>query len=132
MNHPKNQKAAREAMPFARLVRQGPAERRGSRRDRRLLEASLKYAGRFSEVEVHELSERGAWVVAEDEVPVLSDAVTLVVDLPEAGASVMVVGRVRRVGLTSRVLGRRGGFGIEFTRFFTEGGKHTLSRYLAA
>ncbi len=122
------------AAPLARirLARQARAERRQGERDRRVLGATLKYAGRFSEVEVLDLSEGGAFVVAEDEVPALADALTLAVELPGEGTSVLVIGRVRRVGLTSRELDRRGGFGIEFTRFYSEAGRQSLSRHLAA
>ncbi|HOX42346.1 MAG TPA: PilZ domain-containing protein [Myxococcota bacterium] len=122
------------AQPLARirLTHRQASDRRGSRRDRRVLDATLKYAGRFSEVEVLDLSERGAFVVADDEVPVLADTLTLAVELPEEGTSVLVVGRVRRVGLSSRELGRRGGFGVEFTRFYSDGGRRSLSRHLAA
>jgi hypothetical protein len=133
MDHPATPEETM-AQPLARirLLQKKSSERRGAQRDCRVLEATLKYAGRFCEVEVLDLSEGGAFVVAEDEVPCLADALTLAVELPDEGTSVLVIGRVRRVGLTSRELGRRGGFGVEFTRFYSDEGKRSLSRYLAA
>jgi Tfp pilus assembly protein PilZ len=90
----------------------------------------MKYCGDFLAVEVFNLSKRGAFVVA-NRVPELSDSVTLAIDLPQ-GDSVMVSGRVRRVALGSRAISRPGGFGVEFTRFYTQVGRENLNQHLAA
>jgi hypothetical protein len=44
----------------------------------------------------------------------------------------MVTGRVRRVSLSSKLLPKSGGFGVEFTRFYTRVGLEELKNHLAA
>ncbi len=114
-----------------RLVRRPARERRSSERDRRLLEGTIKYQGRFFPVEILDLSENGAFLSA-PVLPEWSDSVTLVVCLPDGVNSVMVSGRVRRFGLGSRNQDRSGGFGVQFTRFFTRAGQESLHRHLVA
>ena len=120
-----------EAAPLARirLARKSIKERRTRDRDRRLLEATMKYRGQFHHVEVRDLSLSGAYAVA-GLTPDLADSVTLNIELPHLGGTVMITGRVRRVGLGSRALERQGGFGIEFTRFYTSVGRQTLQHHL--
>jgi len=106
-------------------------ERRAGRRDRRVLEGTMKYQGDFIPVEVIDLSEHGAYVLAPI-MPELCDIVTLNIGLAGVGNSVMISGRVRRVALGSRVMSRQGGFGIQFTRFYTGVGRHALKEHLVA
>ena len=113
------------------LARKRDAERRSGNRDRRILEATMKYRGGFHHVDVHSLSESGLYVVGSI-MPRMTDSITLNIDLPHLGGSVMITGRVRRVGLGSRALERQGGFGIEFTRFYTTVGRQTLLQHLYA
>jgi len=122
-----------QASPIARLKlkRREQRERRMARRDRRILEATMKYQGNFVNIEVIDVSESGAYVIA-PVLPEFADCVTLAIGLPEVGSSVMVSGRVRRVGLGSRALRQRGGIGIEFTRYYTATGRDCLKRHLAA
>lgn len=119
-----------KALARIRLVRKSAPERRVAARDRRLLEATVKYRGQFHHLEVHDLSESGAWAIGPF-VPALADALTLNIDMPHLGGSVMITGRVRRVGLSNRALARQGGFGIEFTRFYSPVGRQTLQSHLA-
>lgn len=102
-------------------------ERRERDRDRRVLDGTLKYRGEFHAVEVLNVSEAGAFAVAPI-TPDLADAITLNIQLPDG--SVMITGRVRRVGLSSRNPERQGGFGIEFTRFYTPIGRESLCTHL--
>ncbi len=120
-----------EHSPIAkiRLHRRKTTERRSSGRDMRMLDGTMKYRGEFHHVEIHNISESGAWAVAPVTVG-LSDCVTINVDLPELGGTVMITGRVRRVGLSSRALDRQGGFGLQFTRFYTGEGKAVLKTHL--
>jgi hypothetical protein len=113
------------------LVTRPAKERRAGSRDRRLLDGTMKYRGEFAGVEVINLSEHGAYIQAPF-TPELYDIVTLTIGLPDAGGSVMISGRVRRVSLHSKVLQRHGGFGVEFTRFYTSVGKSELGTHLAA
>jgi hypothetical protein len=106
-------------------------ERRAGRRDRRVLEGTMKYQGDFIPVEVIDLSEHGAYVLAPI-MPELCDIVTINIGLAGIGNSVMISGRVRRVALGSRVMSRPGGFGIQFTRFYTRVGRHALKDHLVA
>lgn len=106
-------------------------ERRAGRRDRRVLEGTMKYQGDFIPVEVIDLSEHGAYVLAPI-MPELCDIVTLNIGLAGIGNSVMISGRVRRVALGSRVMSRQGGFGVQFTRFYTRVGRHALQEHLVA
>ena len=119
--------------PIARLSlkQKSIKERRQTGRDRRILEGTMKYQGQYLQVEVADVSESGAYIVAAA-MPELADCVTLSIGLPGIGGSVMVSGRVRRVGLSSRALRRPGGFGIQFTRYFTSVGRDTLKEHLAA
>ena len=105
-------------------------ERRTTHRDRRPLDATMKFCGTFTRVVIANLSESGAYVIAPT-LPVLSDSITLNINLPEEGASVMVSGRVRRVALASKALQSPGGFGVEFTRFYSPIGRLSLLRHLA-
>jgi Tfp pilus assembly protein PilZ len=114
-----------------RLAKRRARERRGAERDRRILEGTMKYQGQYMTVEVVDVSENGAYVVAPT-MPEFSDCVTLSIGLPQLGGSVMVTGRVRRVAMSSRALSRPGGFGIQFTRYYTSTGKDTLHAHLAA
>ena len=122
-----------EAAPLARipLARKPVNERRTKNRDRRLLEATMKYRGEFHHVEVRDLSLAGAFAVA-PVIPGLADSITLNIDLPHMGGTVMITGRVRRVGLGSREFEREGGFGLEFTRFYSSVGQETLQQHLDA
>jgi Tfp pilus assembly protein PilZ len=104
-------------------------ERREGQRDRRILDATMKYQGAFSGVEVRDVSQSGAYVVA-DAVPCLSDTVTLALDLPSLGGSILVSGRVRRVTIGSRLYKRDGGFGVQFTHFYSYSGEEILRRHL--
>lgn len=113
-----------------RLAVKPRRERRTTSRDRRILEGTIKYQGCFFNVEVTDVSESGAYLVA-PVVPEHADCLTLAIGLPALGKSVMVSGRVRRVGLGSRVQHRPGGFGIQFTRFFSRGGHDSLKEHLA-
>ena len=106
-------------------------ERRAGRRDRRFLEGTMKYRGDFIPVEVIDLSEHGAYLLAPI-MPELCDIVTINIGLAGLGNSVMISGRVRRVALGSRVMARPGGFGIQFTRFYTRVGHHALQEHLVA
>lgn len=106
-------------------------ERRAGRRDRRVLEGTMKYQGDFIPVEVIDLSEHGAYVLAPI-MPELCDIVTINIGLAGIGNSVMISGRVRRVALGSRVMSRPGGFGIQFTRFYTRVGRYALKEHLVA
>lgn len=117
-------------VPVARIVlrKQLGRERRASRRSRILLEGTIKYAGQFVPVEVTDLSESGAMVRC-PLLPEFSDSATLAIVLPD-GSPVTVTGRVRRFALGSREC--YGGFGIEFTRFYTQTGRESLRRHLAA
>ncbi|MBN2496162.1 MAG: PilZ domain-containing protein [Deltaproteobacteria bacterium] len=117
-----------QALARIRLIRR---ERRGAERDRRLLEGTLKYRGDFCSVELLDLSAQGAFVTG-PALPGLSDSVTINIDLPLGGGTVMISGRVRRVAMGSRALERAGGFGVEFTRFYSQAGQSSLRRYLAA
>jgi hypothetical protein len=121
-----------DAQPLARirLKTKSAPDRRGGQRDRRMLEATVKYQGQFHHLEVHNLSETGAYAVAPF-TPMLADSLTLNIDMPHLGGSVMISGRVRRIGLSSRALQRQGGFGIEFTRFYSPAGRQCLSAHLA-
>ncbi len=105
-------------------------DRRATHRDRRPLEATMKFGGMFSRVVVANLSEGGAYIIT-PALPALSDSITLNITLPEEGASVMVSGRVRRVALSSKALQTPGGFGVEFTRFYSPAGRLNLLRHLA-
>ena len=105
-------------------------ERRTTHRDRRPLDATMKFCGTFTRVVIANLSESGAYVIAPT-LPVLSDSITLNINLPEEGASVMVSGRVRRVALASKALQSPGGFGVEFTRFYSPAGRLSLLKHLA-
>jgi hypothetical protein len=116
-----------EKKPTRRLQR----ERRAGRRDRRVLEGTMKYQGDYVPVEVIDLSEHGAYVLAPI-MPELCDIVTINIGLAGVGNSVMISGRVRRVALGSRVMRRPGGFGVQFTRFYTRVGRHSLKEHLAA
>jgi Tfp pilus assembly protein PilZ len=113
-----------------RLPKRLRHERRKGRRDRRILDATMKYQGTFSDVEVRDVSQSGAYVVAEA-VPSLSDTVTLALDLPSFGGSVLISGRVRRVTLSSRLYERDGGFGVQFTHFYSYSGKEILCKHLS-
>jgi Tfp pilus assembly protein PilZ len=106
-------------------------ERRGGQRDRRLLEGTMKYRGDFAQVEIVNLSDGGAYVVA-NQTPELADLVTLNIELPCLGCSVMISGRVRRVAPGSRAIPRAGGFGVQFTRFYSRVGRDSLQQHLAA
>ena len=106
-------------------------ERRDGERDRRLLDATMKYRGEFMKVELYDLSESGAYIVAPC-MPAYSDSVTITIELFHLGATVMITGRVRRIDLSSRALERRGGFAIEFTRFYSTWGRDNLRQHLAA
>lgn len=106
-------------------------DRRAGQRDRRLLNGTMKYRGEFVHVEVMNLSQAGAYVVA-TQTPALSDSVTLSILLPCCGSTLTVTGRVRRVGLGSRALSQPGGFGVQFTRFFSQVGREDLHHHLAA
>ena len=114
-----------------RLASNRIQDRRAADRDRRLLEGTMKYRGQFHHVEVHSLSESGAYAVGPI-TPELTDAIVLNIDLPHLGGSVMITGRVRRVGLGSRSMERRGGFAIEFTRFYSQFGRDTLTDHISA
>jgi Tfp pilus assembly protein PilZ len=120
-------------LPIGRipLASRKTPERRDSNRDRRILEGTMKYMGEFLTVEVLNVSENGAYVVA-PVMPSMTDSVTIAINLPELGGSVMVAGRVRRVTIGSRVLQRPGGFGIQFTRYYTPVGQSILREHLAA
>lgn len=109
----------------------GRRERRAGGRDRRLLCGTMKYRGEFTAIEVMNLSEAGAYVVA-TQTPSLSDCVTLSIPLPCCGGGLTVTGRVRRVAPGSRALSQPGGFGLQFTRFFSSVGRTDLQRHLAA
>ncbi len=113
-----------------RLHKRRIANRRTAERDRRLLDGTMKYRGQFHHVELRDLSASGAYAVA-PVTPALTDSITLSIDMPHLGSTVMVTGRVRRVGLSSRALERAGGFAIEFTRFYTPVGRQTLGAHLA-
>jgi Tfp pilus assembly protein PilZ len=113
-----------------RLPKRLGHERREGWRDRRILDATMKYQGIFSGVEVRDVSQSGAYVVAEA-VPNLSDTVTLALDLPTVGGMVLVSGRVRRVTIGSRVNARDGGFGVQFTQFYSHSGKDILRKHLS-
>jgi Tfp pilus assembly protein PilZ len=114
------------ATPF-RMFRR---ERRGTRRDRRVLGGTMKYQGQFMSVEVLNLSRGGAYVVAPT-IPDQADTVTITLDLPLSDGPVMVTGRVCGMTLSSRSLDRPAGFGIRFTRFFTAVGQNCLEKHLA-
>ena len=120
-----------DAAPLARirLTRKPAKERRTKGRDRRLLEATMKYRGEFHHVEVRDLSLAGAFAIA-PVIPVLADSITLNIELPLTGETVMITGRVRRVGLSSRSLEQPGGFGLEFTRFYSSLGRQCLEHHL--
>lgn len=107
------------------------SNRRTGYRDRRMLDATLKYRGEYMQVDLFDLSESGAYLVGPC-TPTLADSVTINIELPHLACTVMITGRVRRVGLSSRALERQGGFGIEFTRFYTQVGQNSLEQYLAA
>ena len=130
---PNNEAQVNESAPRLRRKRAGlkRPERRLGERDRRLLEATMKYRGEFMNVELFDLSETGAYIVAPC-VPAFAESVTLTVELVHLGATVMITGRVRRVGLSSRVLERSGGFAIQFTRFYSDWGRNNLRQHLAA
>ena len=113
------------------ITKRASRDRRSGERDRRVLEGTVKYRGAFFSVEVHDLSATGAYAVCEF-TPCLKDSITLNIDFPHMGGSVMVTGRIRRVGLSSRELQRQGGFGIQFTRFYSGYGKDTLVKHLVA
>ncbi len=113
-----------------RLPKRLRHERREGRRDRRILDATMKYQGTFTDVEVKDVSQSGAYVVAEA-IPCLSDTVTLALDLPSFGGSVLVSGRVRRVTVSSRLYERDGGFGVQFTHFYSYSGKEILCKHLS-
>jgi hypothetical protein len=91
----------------------------------------MKYQGEFIPIEIIDLSENGAYVLAPT-MPELCDIVTLNIGLAGVGNSVMISGRVRRVALGSRVMLRPGGFGIQFTRFYTRVGRDALQEHLVA
>ena len=114
-----------------RRLRSKRPERRLGERDRRLLDATMKYRGEFVKVELYDLSETGAYVVAPD-MPMLCDSVTFTIDRPQQACAIMITGRVRRVGLSCRALAKRGGFGVEFTRFYSKVGRMSLEQHLAA
>ena len=120
-----------DAAPLARirLTRKPTRERRTKGRDRRLLGATMKYRGQFHHVEVRDLSLAGAFAVA-PVIPGLADSITLNIELPLTGQTVMITGRVRRVGLTNRALEQPGGFGLEFTRFYSHLGRQSLEQHL--
>ena len=122
-----------KSSPIARirLAARSQRERRTTPRDRRILDGTIKYQGCFLNVEVTNVSESGAYVVA-PVVPEQADCITLAIGLPSLGTSVMVTGRVRRVGIGSRVMHRPGGFGIQFTRYYTRVGHSSLKEHLAA
>jgi len=109
----------------------GRRNRRAGQRDRRLLSGTMKYRGEFTTIEVMNLSEAGAYVVA-SQTPALSDCVTLSIPLPCCGGGLTVIGRVRRVAPGSRALSQPGGFGLQFTRFFSSVGRADLQRHLVA
>ncbi len=115
-------------MARIRLQRRAARERRTSGRSRILLEGTLKYAGQFVQVDITDLSESGAMVRC-PVLPEFSDSATLAIRLPDGGP-IMVTGRVRRFSLGSREC--CGGFGIEFTRFYTQSGREMLREHLAA
>ncbi len=119
--------------PIARiaLARKSRRERRDAGRDRRILDGTMKYRGEFMNIEVVDVSESGAFIIGPT-VPEFSDSVTLAIELPAVGGSVMVSGRVRRVTMSSRIMRRSGGFGIEFTRYYTQVGQDSLHKHLAA
>lgn len=112
-------------------VRRSKRERRAGRRDRRVLEGTMKYQGDYISIEIIDLSEHGAYILAPI-MPELCDIVTLNIGLVGVGNSVMISGRVRRVALGSRVMCRPGGLGIQFTRFYTRVGRHALKEHLVA
>ena len=112
-------------------VKRPNRERRAGHRDRRVLEGTMKYRGDFIPVEVIDLSENGAYLLAPI-MPELCDIVTINIGLAGLGNSVMISGRVRRVALGSRVMSRPGGFGVQFTRFYTRVGRHSLQEHLVA
>ena len=72
------------------------------------------------------------WFSARSMVPEFADAVTLNIELPDLGCTVMISGRVRRVAPGSRELDRLGGFGLEFTRFYSGVGRDSLRQHLVA
>lgn len=104
------------------------SDRRLGQRDRQILDGIMKYRGEFMPVEILNLSDKGAFVVAPT-VPALADAVTLTVDLPQLGMGVMVTGRVRRVTMGSRIFDCEGGFGVEFVRFYSPVGPSSLREH---
>jgi hypothetical protein len=95
------------------------------------MDGTMKYQGEYISVEVIDLSEHGAYVLAPI-MPELCDVVTLNIGLSGVGDSVMISGRVRRVTLGSRIMRRPGGFCIQFTRFYTRVGRHALKEHLVA
>jgi len=111
------------------LARKPVKERRTKSRDRRLLDATMKYRGQFHHIEVRDLSLAGAFAVA-PVTPEMADSITLNIELPLLGSTVMITGRVRRVGLSSRAMERAGGFGVEFTRFYSSVGLESLQHHL--
>ncbi len=119
--------------PFDRyqMSRRSLAERRTGKRDWRILEGTMKYQGEYTQIEVINLSDNGAYVIAPC-VPQLSDGVTLTIVFPGLGSSIMVTGRVRRVSPGSKVLQKLGGFGLQFTRFYTNAGLKVLNKHLTA
>ena len=118
-------------LPSQKPAKRPNRERRAGRRDRRVLEGTMKYRGEYIVVEVIDLSEHGAYVLAPI-MPDLCDVVTLNIGLAGIGNSVMITGRVRRVALGSRIMCRPGGFGVQFTRFYTRVGRHALEEHLVA
>ncbi len=106
-------------------------ERRVSPRDGRKLHGTIKYRGNYKKVTISSLNEKGAYVIVDD-VLHLGDGVCLSIRLPGEGETVMVTGEVRRVGLSSRIQNRPSGFGLAFTRYYTQMGKHSIERHLSS
>ena len=121
----------KKAVARLKLVRKPARERRSSQRDRRLLEGTMKFRGRFSEVEILDISSSGALLSTSD-LPDWHDVVALTFSLPETGETVMVAGRVCRFVPQSRFQHRAARIAVRFTRFFSRTGSEALSRHLAA
>jgi hypothetical protein len=102
-------------------------ERRFHDRDLRVLDGTVKYHKEFHPIEILNLSTTGAYAIA-DFTPELTVRITLNIEF--CSGSTMVTGFVRRIGLSSLALHRQGGFGIEFTNFFTSYGQENLNHHL--
>ncbi len=121
----------RKAIARLKLARKPVRERRSSSRDRRLMEGTMKFRGKFSEIEILDVSSSGA-LISSQELPDWQDTVAITFCLPESGETVMVTGRVCRFVPASRFQRRQGRIAVRFTRFFSRQGQQALSRHLAA